>query len=300
MCSLALRAPAKVNLGLRITGVRPDGYHEIDSLFVPLDLADGVTLRVAPASSVAVSLALSGEHAEGLPAGPDNLVCRAARAFLDAAAETRAVEIDLEKHIPSGAGLGGGSSDAAAVLRGLDRLLPGAVGSEVLASIALGLGADVPFFLDPRPSRVQGIGERIEPEPGVPALDLVLAHPGISLATAQVYGDWDAREGALTPRGPRPTMRPAFGPGLEASALRRLLENDLEPPAVRLCPPISRLQEQLDSLGATAVGMSGSGAAVFGVFESRSAAERALAEGGDAFRESGTWARAVTTEPSSD
>lgn len=298
MRALTLRAPAKVNLGLRITGRRDDGYHTIDSLFVPLDLADQLTIEVDEDENgrgSSIRLTLSGEAAAGLPAGDDNLVSRAARAFLDRSQRTVGVKIALDKQIPAGAGLGGGSSDAGSVLRGLAQLLPEALPPGELAELALGLGADVPFFLDPRPSRVRGIGERIEPLAGVPALSLLLVHPGISVATAGVYAAWDEREAALTRKPPRPTMPPAFGPGLEASALQGLLENDLEPPAVRLCPPIAQLEEQIASLGALAVGMSGSGGTVFGVFEDRNGAEEALARSHFA---AGVWKRVATTEPS--
>lgn len=270
------RAPAKVNLGLRLTGVRPDGYHLLDSLFVPIDLADRVDVEVDAAPEPAVELALSGPEAGDLPAGADNLVVRAAERFLAATGLSLRVAIELEKHIPSGAGLGGGSSDAAAVLRELARRFPQETAQIDLTALALALGADVPFFLDPTPSRVRGIGEQVEPVAGVPALALLLAHPGISLATAAVYANWDEHDGALTRKPPRPTMPAAFGPGLQASALHELLENDLEPPAVRLCPSIAQLQEQIRSLGAVAVGMSGSGATVFGIFENRSSAEDAL------------------------
>jgi 4-diphosphocytidyl-2-C-methyl-D-erythritol kinase len=294
---LELRAPAKVNLGLRITGVRDDGYHRIDSLFVPLDLADRLTLELDESRGLAIRLELSGEASADLPEGDENLASQAASAFLERAGLKAEIRLVLDKQIPTGAGLGGGSSDAGAVLRGLAELLPLALTPGELAELALGLGADVPFFLDPRPSRVRGIGEQIEPLAGVPALSLLLAHPGISVATAQVYAAWDACEGALTRNPPRPTMPAAFGPGLEASALRELLENDLEPPAVRLCPSIAGLAEQIASLGALAVGMSGSGATVFGVFEDRAAAEAALARS-DFAPGSGVWTRVATTEPS--
>lgn len=291
-----------MNLGLRITAVRTDGYHEIDSVFVPLDLADRVRVTAEPGAKRAITLRASGPFAAEVPSGPDNLVVRAAEALLDAAGVEARVELELEKHIPTGAGLGGGSSDAGAVLRALSAQLGSAVVGVDLPALALRLGADVPFFLDPRPARVRGIGEWIEPMEGVPALALLLAHPGISLATARVYADWDDEEGALTPESPRPTMRPAFGPGSEASALRDLLENDLEPPAVRLCPAIAQLEEQILSLGALGVGMSGSGATVFGVFGSRQEAEEALASspfGRDgAERGVWAWARVAETEAS--
>lgn len=298
---LELRAPAKVNLGLRIAGVRADGYHLIDSLFVPLDLADRLRLVVRPAPSPAVRLSLSGELARGLPDGPDNLASRAARAFLEAAGIGAEVEIDLDKQIPSGGGLGGGSSDAAAVLRGLGELFADALRPGRLEQLALSLGADVPFFLDPRPSRVTGVGELVEPLEEVPSLALLLANPGVSLATAEVYAAWDQREGALTRNRARPTMPPASGRGFDASSLSELLANDLEPPAVRLCPPIASLEEHLESLGALAVGMSGSGATVFGVFDDRAAAEDALVRGRFATSAPAgepIWVRVASTQPS--
>lgn len=301
MPTIELRAPAKVNLGLQITGVREDGYHLLDSWFVPLDLADRVQVTARGAGAARVTLHLSGDTAGGLPQGPDNLAALAARRFLEGAGLAADVELELEKHIPAGAGLGGGSSDAGAVLRGLNQLFPGALGASELAQIACALGADVPFFLDPRPSRVRGVGDWIEPLAGLPGLALLLAHPGVSLATAQVYAAWDERDSALTRKPARPTMPPAFGPGFDMSALAGLLENDLEPAAVRLCPPIARLEEQIASLGAVAVGMSGSGAAVFGIFGDRAAADEALAN--SHFTSDGAssdvWARVACTLPSS-
>ena len=161
-----LEAPAKVNLGLRVTGVRPDGRHELESVFVPLELADRIRLEVSSGSGVALEV---GGALPDVPAGADNLAVKAATAFLARAGVDRRVEIALEKHIPSPAGLGGGSSDAGAVLRGLAAALPGAVSPESLAGIALELGADVPFFLEPRPALVTGTGERIAPLVDLPA-----------------------------------------------------------------------------------------------------------------------------------
>lgn len=301
MRMLDLSAPAKVNLGLRITGLRDDGYHLIDSWFVPLDLADRVQLRLHEAVATDVVLALSGDRVDGTPATDDNLAVRAARRFLERVHPAARVEIRLEKRIPAGAGLGGGSSDAGAVLRGLHDWFPDALAPGELFELALGLGADVPFFLDPRPCRVRGIGEQIEPLAGLPALPLLVLSPGISLATADVYAAWDAREGSLTQNPVRPTMPSGFNTGFDAGTLERLLENDLESPAVRLCPPIASLQEQLRSLGALAVGMSGSGSAVFGVFSDLPAAESALATGRfDTVGVAGieVWARVVKTAAS--
>ena len=275
--SVRSAAPAKVNLGLRITGRRPDGYHLLQSHFVPLDLGDQVVVSLGPgdARGSAVALALEGRR-EGVPAGDDNLAVRAARAFLAAGGIERSLAIQLDKWIPVGAGLGGGSSDAGAVLRLLAQLLPGAVEPDALAELALGLGADVPFFLDPRPARVGGVGEQIEPLAALPGFALALVNPGISLSTAAVYRAYDA----LAPGAMPPDGAPALAalPGdLPLEALDAHLENDLEPAALRLCPPIARLRDRLRKAGAPAVGMSGSGPTVFGAFPDEAAAEAALA-----------------------
>ncbi len=279
-------APAKVNFGLRIAGRRADGYHELQSLFLPLDLADDLALYLSPQSGSASDVALVVEgDALGVPTDATNLAARAARDFLRAAGLRHAVRVRLTKRIPCAAGLGGGSSDAGAVLRALAKLFPAAVSPRELARLAVGLGADVPFFLDPRPARVSGIGEQIEPVPGLPPFALLLAHPGVPLATAGVYEAFDALRSALTERGPDPTLaalsdlRGDSGE-VPTGALARFLENDLEPAAVRLCPPVGRLRDRIRNAGALAVGMSGSGPTVFGVFADRASAREALERAG--------------------
>ncbi len=305
---LELEAPAKVNLGLRIVGRRDDGYHLLESLFVPIDWADRVRVELDAEAPPGVLLRLEAGSApaapgSGVPAGPDNLAARAAEAFLERARRAAAVRISLDKRLPAAAGLGGGSSDAGAVLRALDRLLPGALPPGALADLALELGADVPFFLDPRPALVRGVGERIEPVEGLPGLWLVLANPGKSLATAAVYAAWDESAAALTPSEAGSTMRAlsrlraafrvssqrhdsrarhsdgatAMAPQSIAS-LGALLVNDLEPAARGLCPEVADLQQRLRSLGAAAAGMSGSGATVFGVFPDEASARAAHAD----------------------
>jgi 4-diphosphocytidyl-2-C-methyl-D-erythritol kinase len=233
-----------------------------------------LALRDAPG----VALHLEGGGPD-VPADERNLAHRAARAFLERAGARGGVSIHLAKRVPSGAGLGGGASDAGAVLRGLTVLLPGALAPDVLARVALGLGADVPFFLDPRPARVGGVGERVEPEAGIPELPLIVAHPGISLATAAVYRAFDEAGGALTEGAPIPTFRPLPArPGaLEAAAWEERVRNDLEPAATRLCPSIGALRAALGAAGALAVGLSGSGSAVYGVFASEEERDRAMA-----------------------
>ncbi|MBW2370991.1 MAG: 4-(cytidine 5'-diphospho)-2-C-methyl-D-erythritol kinase [Deltaproteobacteria bacterium] len=290
-------APAKINLGLRVTGVREDGYHELESLFLPLDLAD--ELEVELRDQPGVALELEGA-APDVPGDARNLAVRAAAAFLEAAGLEAGVRIRLHKQIPSGAGLGGGSSDAAAVLRALEGLRPGRLAPERLAELALGLGADVPWFLDPRPAAVSGIGERIEPMMGFPGLALLLLNPGIPVSTAEVYRARDALAGALTASPPGSTMRPlavlreAGGriDRVDAAELGAWVANDLEAAATRLCPPIARLRARLRDAGALAVGLSGSGPTLYGIFPDRTAAGRAETEAG--FRKP-LWSRVAET-----
>jgi 4-diphosphocytidyl-2-C-methyl-D-erythritol kinase len=282
--ALRLSAPGKVNLGLRILGRRSDGYHLLESLFAPIDLAD--TVELALRAEPGVTLALSGACAAGVPEDGRNLAVRAAEAFLAAAGRADGLVIALDKRVPSPAGLGGGSSDAGAVLRGLAVLLPGAVDAARLRALALGLGADVPFFLAPEPALVGGIGEEILPLDGVPSLVLLLAHPGAALATAAVYAE-HAAGASLTPRSPGPSIRALLalreevgraraGPvGGFQSSLRALVANDLEPAASRLCPEVPELYEEIEATGALAVSLSGSGPTVFGVFPDERAAGEA-------------------------
>jgi 4-diphosphocytidyl-2-C-methyl-D-erythritol kinase len=279
-----IQTPAKINLGLRITGRRADGYHLLESVFAPIDLCDEVEIEVSPGED-SIRFELQETPGSDLPAalrietgGEDNLVVRAAQAFREATQLPGQIRLSLRKGIPAGAGLGGGSSDAAAVLLGLASIageLSGRIPS--LEAMALPLGADVPFFLSPVPSLVTGIGEEIEAIPGMRSLDLVIANPGISVATAEVYRVADGLSDSLTASGAGSTMRAISRLSGETHdwvpALGDLLVNHLEPAAIRLCPPIGRVMDRMRETGAVGVSMSGSGATVFGVFES---AEQAL------------------------
>jgi 4-diphosphocytidyl-2-C-methyl-D-erythritol kinase len=284
--TLEASAPAKINLGLRILARRPDGYHTLDSVFAPLDLHDRLRLHVEEEAQPRVSVTLRGAHA-GVPPGGEDLAGRAARAFLAESGLALAIEIEIDKRIPVAAGLGGGSSDAGTVLRLLSGAYPAAIGRERLLAVARALGADVPYFLDPRPARVGGIGDEIAPI-GLGALDLLLANPGVALPTPEVYRAFDA----LVPAPPahRPaTDRPALRlPGGEALAL----DNDLEPAAVRLCPGLSRLRDRLAALKPLAFGMSGSGPTLFAVFGSAAAAADAASRAG---LPAPAWARVAAT-----
>lgn len=314
------RAPAKINLGLALVGLRADGYHLLESVFAPIALYDEITLAIGDATALgsgegrgagiedAIALVCGPPLDPGLPAavgqvpdGPDNLVWRAARLFRDRTGLRARIRIGLRKGIPAGAGLGGGSSDAAAVLEGMRRLSGVAVSDAELARWALELGADVPFFLSPGPAFVAGIGERIEPLPGLPSLPIVLVNPGKTLATAAVYREADRLGAALTKGRAGSTMRALSGLTQNVRdavpALRDLLINDLEPAARRLCPSVARVASRLDRAGAVAVSMTGSGATVFGVFASEGEADRAARQIADDDRgePEHCWVRATCT-----
>lgn len=267
---MRILAPAKINFGLRIVGVRSDGYHELDSLFLPLDLADILEVRSADSAHSEVVLQVEGSA----PHDASNLAVRAAEAFAKAAGTPLRVEIELTKRTPMAAGLGGGSSDAAAVLRALAELHPDRVSAAELTRLALSLGADVPFFLDPRPTRVRGVGEQLEPVDALPSLALVLANPGAPIPTAEAYRAYDAL-------GTAPSAGLARLPDLSrpaSDALAPWLENDLEPAAIRLCPAVARVRQALERAGAVAVGLSGSGATLYGVCRDLAAAREVAAK----------------------
>jgi 4-diphosphocytidyl-2-C-methyl-D-erythritol kinase len=265
---LSEAAPAKINLFLRVTGRRSDGYHELDSIFVPISLCDQVKIEIRPAPTRSVMLRC---NSAALPTDDRNLAVRAANVFLAEFGVDAEVLIDLHKEIPMGAGLGGGSSDAGAVLRMM------AVQCRIhepirLAAAAMKLGADVPFFLDPAPARVGGIGERITPLRAIRRLALVIAVPPIEVSTAGVFRELrpDQWSGAT----PDDDLRAI----IEGRITSRVLVNDLAKVATARWPEIAALKNMLENAGAEAALMTGSGGAVFGIFATPKAAARAAEE----------------------
>jgi 4-diphosphocytidyl-2-C-methyl-D-erythritol kinase len=262
---IAAFAPAKINLYLHVLGRRPDGYHEIDSLVAFADIGD----RLSAAPAAQFSLTLDGPEAASLAGlGDDNLVLRAARRLARDAGIAAGAALSLEKNLPVAAGLGGGSSDAAAALRALSALwgLP----AERAAPIAAALGADMPVCLYGRPAWVGGIGERIVPAAGLPCAGIVLANPRIALPTAAVFA---ARRGEFSAPG-RFAPMPMDAPGLARALKRR--RNDLTEAAIGLVPEIGEILARLAALpGALLARMSGSGATCFALFADRAAARRA-------------------------
>jgi 4-diphosphocytidyl-2-C-methyl-D-erythritol kinase len=265
-------APAKVNLTLRVTGRRADGYHELDSLVVFAGIGDRLTVR--PAASL--SLAVTGPFGGGLAGEGDNLVLRAARRLADAAGIEPQGALTLEKNLPVASGIGGGSSDAAAALRLLASFWGVSLPEQAMHRIALGLGADVPVCLARRPARMAGIGEVLSPVPTLPALGIVLVNPGVACPTAAIFraraeaGAGFSAADAL-PAGDWSSAR-SLAAGLAVSG------NDLEAPAMTVAPVIGAvlgvIAGQPDCLLAR---MSGSGATCFGLFPDAPAAERAAA-----------------------
>ena len=254
--TISERAPAKVNLALQLTGRRDDGYHLLDSLITFLDLED--TLHVVADNTLALSV--EGEFSQGL-AGDDNLVLRAARLLQEHAGITSGAAMVLEKNIPVGAGLGGGSADAAAALRALNRLWNCRASDADLHSIAAKLGADVPSCIAGQPARMRGIGDELLPLPSLPECAwILLVYPNVPLATPSVY-----KSGKAKFTGPLLVL--PYEPIDWYDAVRDAT-NDLYPAAQSLSPEVTTMIESLKQLqGAIAVRMSGSGSACFALFD---------------------------------
>ena len=269
-------APAKINLALHVTGRRPDGYHAIETLAVFADFGDVVTATLGAEGRMGLSV--KGHFAPALadatqPA--DNLVVRAATELtrITGARKLPAARLTLTKRIPVAAGLGGGSADAAATLRLLNRQWGLGHAPDKLAKIGLRLGADVPMCLASRPLIATGVGERITPVHGVPAMPVVLAHPGGPVPAAGVFGRLAPAE-----RTPLPATPARFRSLLDVIFWLRKARNDLEEPAAAVSKTAvaaaKALRSDPECLFAR---MSGSGAAAFGIFTTMDAAERAAA-----------------------
>ena len=263
--SLHLSAPAKLNLRLSVVGRRPDGYHLLDGVMVKLELSDELTVTQ---TGRGLELTVSGLPA---PAGRQNLVVRAAEAFYAATGFAEQAVFRLIKRIPLAAGLGGGSSDAAAALKGLNRLHGLPLGEEALAALGLGIGADVPFFLSPWvAARSRGIGEVLSPGPEIPDnWFFLLVNPGWPLSTAWVFKNF--KFGLTT--SPKGLINSALTAG--SFTIHRLLHNDLESVVLPRFPEVKAIREQLLACGAAGALMTGSGPTVFGIFASQDDLRRA-------------------------
>lgn len=252
------QAPAKLNLALHVRHRRPDGYHELETLFAFVDHGDVVRVTSAEADR----LTLTGPFAAVLAGEGDNLVTRAAARFREAFGGG-AHAIELEKHLPVASGIGGGSADAAATLRALATLHGVALDDPRLFAIADGLGSDVPACLLGRTAFGRGRGEQLEPLDGLGGTSVLLVNPGVGVSTAAVFRGWDGED-----RGP-------IGRG-DLLAVARAGRNDLEPPARAIAPAIDAVLAALaGQAGVLLARMSGSGATCFALFDSDSARDAA-------------------------
>ncbi len=268
---LATRAPAKVNLTLHVLGRRADGYHALESLVVFAGIADHLTLEPAEV----LSLTVEGPTAHMAGAAGDNLVVRAANALAARVPGLALGAFRLLKRLPAAAGIGGGSSDAAAALRLLGRLNGLAPDDPALLDAARATGADVPVCLDPRARMMSGAGEHVGPALPIPRLFAVLVNPGVAVPTPAIFRALGLAAGQDTTGPAHPSLD---GMADRDTLLPRLAEgrNDLEPPALALAPVIGTALDRLRATdGCRLARMSGSGATVFGLYDDCHAAARA-------------------------
>lgn len=261
-----VKAHAKLNWSLDLLGTRPNGYHELDMLMQRIELADELTFENARWTMLTID-------GQALPVGERNLIVRAVNALNDYMGTRRGARIQLKKRIPVRAGLGGGSADCAATLLALNRLWKLRLSTDKLCEIGAKLGADVPFCIRGGLCRVSGIGEIIEPLACGPRIPMVLLHPGGGLSTQAVFGKFD--------EGRYPSLH------VDTAAVARAVQagdvvaydacsgNALEAPAIALMEEVRTAMVQLRQAGAGAVRMSGSGSAVFGLFDADEQARQA-------------------------
>lgn len=263
---MVITAYAKINLGLHILGRRSDGYHDIETVFHRINLRDELTLK-----STDGEILLNTNRAD-IPADSHNLCWRAAALLQERTSGRAGVAIGLTKHIPSGAGLGGGSSDAAAMLRALPRLWKIQLDEETVLSVARNLGSDVPFFLHQHSAYGLGRGEQLTHFPLTMPFWIALVCPNVHVSTPWAYGEY-SKMLAGARRSPLPLWNSSTGTLAEPSLL---FKNDFEEVVFPAYPAIREIRDRLQTLGAAHAVMSGSGASVFGLFDKEETARAAL------------------------
>ena len=263
-------APAKLNLALLVGPVRPDGFHEIASLMVPVTLADRVVVERTPGAGLEVVCDVAP--------GEQNLAAKLVHELEARLERTFEVRVTIDKRVPYGAGLGGGSSDAAATLVALERLFDLELSLRLRHDTAAAVGSDVPFFLWSGPQLVMGRGLLLK-EVALPDLHVVIAVPELALSTAEVYG-WRDEDAQTTLKDFAPRAR-ALSARVQAARtvedIAALVSNDLEASVTARRPAVAELRDRLSAEGALAAAMTGSGAAVFGLFAGEEEASRARA-----------------------
>lgn len=259
-----LYAPAKVNFRLDVLKKRPDGYHELRMIMQRIDLCDEI--EISTRQEPGISLSCLHPY---VPQDNRNIVWKAAEEMLQLSAKDVGIDIKMKKNIPVGAGLGGGSSDAATTLMGLNDLLGTGLTDPQLITIGLKLGADVPFFIYKKPAVAEGVGENLRPLEHIPKLWLVLVNPAIHVSTSWVYRNLNLTSEKVAAKLPFLYK--------SAADVCSILANDLESVTISKYPVIARIKEKLMAAGAYGALMSGSGSTVFAVFDSEDAAKSALA-----------------------
>ncbi len=260
-------APAKINLYLKVVGKRRDGYHLIDSLMVPVDLCDEI--EITKPRGVKNSLTVTCDDPM-VPDGGKNLAHKAAALVFHHVGVAHPVHIHIRKKIPVGAGLGAGSSDAAATMLGLNQFFGLGVSKKTMLQLALQLGADVPFFVHGRPAIARGIGERLKILTSVPKLWIVILYPGFPVSTKWAYQSLKFKLTKVIKNTKLSLHLDDYG------ELARLLVNDLEEVTISRYPRIAHLKERLLQEGATGALMSGSGSSAFGIFATEQQAKKAF------------------------
>lgn len=260
------KAPAKINLMLDVLHKRPDGFHEVEMIMTMVDLADRLELSELPGDTIIIT-----SQAGYIPLDEKNLAFQAARLIKDRYGVRRGVHIHLDKHIPVAAGLAGGSSDAAAALRGLNALWELGIPQEELLQLGAELGSDVPFCITGGTALATGRGEKLTPIANPPQCWVVLAKPPINVSTAEVYGR--LRSSRIAKHPSSAAMRAAIEAG-DFGSVCGLLGNVLEEVTLPMHPEVRRIKEAMEKLGADGVLMSGSGPTVFGLVQKQSKVAR--------------------------
>ena len=267
--SIELSAWAKLNLSLDVTGKRPDGYHEMKMVMCSVSLCDTIALRLTEDGAVRARCSLPY-----VPTDESNLACRAARLFLDRTGQAeRGAELDIRKRIPVGAGMAGGSTDAAAVLRGLNALCGAPLDAQALAALGGELGSDVPYCLAGGTMLATGRGEALSPLPPLPDCAVVICKPHFPISTPMLFSRLDLKK--IRCRPDTEALIQALTEG-DLPRLARRMYNVFEDVLPRRCGAVGEIKTRLLSLGALGAVMTGTGSAVFGLFDDEDAARRAL------------------------
>ncbi|MBK5276061.1 MAG: 4-(cytidine 5'-diphospho)-2-C-methyl-D-erythritol kinase [Desulfuromonadales bacterium] len=262
MNSITLKAPAKVNYLLDVIRRRSDGYHDLRMVMQRVNLCDEITLALTDTPGISVSCGK-----KDVPDGPENIAWKAARVLLDLADSTQGIKISITKNIPVAAGLGGGSSDAASVLMGMNQLLELGLTNQRLMEIGVTLGADVPFFIFKKTALAEGIGEALTVMPEMPKAWVLLVNPGVHVSTAWVYKNL-----TLTNRSELAKLPTFYG---SVEEICSIFANDLESVTIPAFPVIADIKNSMLRHGALGAMMSGSGPTVFGMYQDKETAELA-------------------------